>query len=230
VGTLAATELLSLWERAAACDPHERALELLGAALPDRGPEALAALDLGLRDWHLLRLRAALFGATLPCYGDCPHCAERLEIELDARAHADEPLPEAPEYLGGRGHRWRLPNTQDLIAAARRPSAEEAERLLFTRCLLEGAAPDAAALAEADAGLESLARARSLELELTCAACGGCWHLTFDAAGYLWEELNARALRLLDEVHQLALHYGWSERDILALGDARRQAYLARLQ
>jgi len=30
-------------------------------------------------------------------------------------------------------------------------------------------------------------------------------------------------------VHALARTYGWSEREILALGDARRQAYLERV-
>lgn len=34
---------------------------------------------------------------------------------------------------------------------------------------------------------------------------------------------------LLTEVHALALHYHWSERDILALPRARRRRYLALL-
>jgi hypothetical protein len=227
---LAATDLLSLWERAGARSAHERALELLGLALPDVTPDSRAALDLGLRDWHLLRLRAELFGYDLPCYGDCPHCGERLDITLDARAYACEPLPYAREFVDRGGSRWRLPNTLDLIAAARCADAEEAERVLFERCRIGGGAPDRATFTEVDDGLASIARARALELELTCAECAGTWALTFDPASFLWEELNARALTLLDEVHRLALHYGWSERDILALSEARRRAYLARLQ
>ncbi len=226
---LAATELLSLWERAGAQPVHERALELLGAALPDSAPEARAALDLGLRDWHLLRLRAGLFGFELNCYGDCPHCGERLDIALDARAYACETLPNAPEFVDTGGNRWRLPNTLDLIAAAHSPSADEAEHLLFVRCLVDGT-PDRGAFAEVDTGLAQLARARSLELALACGECAGTWTLNFDPASFLWEELNACALSLLDEVHQLAAHYGWSERDILALSEPRRRAYLARLQ
>jgi hypothetical protein len=34
------------------------------------------------------------------------------------------------------------------------------------------------------------------------------------------------AARLLEEVHVLALHYHWAERDILALTTARRGRYL----
>lgn len=227
---LAATDLLSLWERAGVRSAHERALELLGLALPDEAPEERAALDLGLRDWHLLRLRAELFGYDLPCYGDCPHCGERLDITLDAHDYACESLPHAREFVDRGGSRWRLPNTLDLIAAARNASPDEAERVLYERCRVGGGAPDRATFDEVDAGLALIARERSLELDLTCAECAGTWNLTFDPASFLWEELNARALTLLDEVHRLALHYGWSERDILALSEPRRSAYLARLQ
>jgi len=227
---LAAADLLSLWERAGARSAHERALELLGLALPDEAPEERAVLDLGLRDWHLLRLRAELFGYELPCYGDCPHCGERLDITLDARAYVRESLPHAREFVDRAGSRWRLPNTLDLIAAACSAGPDEAERVLYERCRVGGGTPDRATFTEVDAGLALIARERAFELELTCAECAGKWTLTFDPASFLWEELNAQALTLLDEVHRLALHYGWSERDILALSEQRRRAYLARLQ
>ena len=43
---------------------------------------------------------------------------------------------------------------------------------------------------------------------------------------YLWDEIDARARRLLDEVHALARTYCWSEEQILALSETRRRAYL----
>ena len=51
----------------------------------------------------------------------------------------------------------------------------------------------------------------------------------FDVPAYLWEELDVRARRLLDEVHALARSYGWAEREILALSEVRRNAYLDRV-
>ena len=39
----------------------------------------------------------------------------------------------------------------------------------------------------------------------------------------------SRAVQLLDEVHQLATAYGWTEAEILALSDTRRAAYLDRV-
>ena len=41
-----------------------------------------------------------------------------------------------------------------------------------------------------------------------------------------WTVVEAHARRLLGEVHRLARAYGWREHDVLALGAARRAAYL----
>jgi hypothetical protein len=38
-----------------------------------------------------------------------------------------------------------------------------------------------------------------------------------------------RVERLFDEVHRIATHYHWSERDILTLSWRRRGRYLARI-
>ena len=51
--------------------------------------------------------------------------------------------------------------------------------------------------------------------------------MQLDAGQLLWEEIEARALVLLREVHHLASAYGWSEAQILALTPARRASYLA---
>ncbi len=51
----------------------------------------------------------------------------------------------------------------------------------------------------------------------------------FDVGGFLWEEIDVRARRLLDEVHALARSYCWSERQILELSETRRRAYLERV-
>jgi hypothetical protein len=51
----------------------------------------------------------------------------------------------------------------------------------------------------------------------------------FDTATYLLQELDARAARLLEEVHALAFHYHWSEREILAMAPTRRERYLSLL-
>ena len=78
-------------------------------------------------------------------------------------------------------------------------------------------------------GLANVAAERQLQLGLACEACAGEWTLAFDSGAFLWEEIEARAMALLDDVHRLALAYGWSEQAILSMNESRRAAYLERL-
>ena len=65
-----------------------------------------------------------------------------------------------------------------------------------------------------------------VQLALACPACGHTWQATFDIVSFFWSEINAWAYHTLREVHGLALAYGWTETDILALSPQRRQLYL----
>ena len=66
-------------------------------------------------------------------------------------------------------------------------------------------------------------------LEAECAACGGRLSAPFDPGDYLDREVLVAHHGLLREVHTLALHYGWSERDILALPARSGGAYIGLL-
>jgi hypothetical protein len=65
---------------------------------------------------------------------------------------------------------------------------------------------------------------------LVCAACGAGWQAPFSVQGFLCQALGEWAGLLLDDVHELAAGYGWSEPEILALGPERRRGYLQRLR
>lgn len=77
-------------------------------------------------------------------------------------------------------------------------------------------------IAETVAAADPLA---DIALELVCPACGTAWGAPFDIVRFLWSELDAWALRILDDVHVLASRYGWSEVAILALTPQRRRHY-----
>jgi hypothetical protein len=227
--------LLELWEQARGLHPLDRALAMAGAAFPDAPREALAELSAGERDAVLLELRRAAFGARMPGYADCPRCGQRLEFTLDAeRVRLQAALP----HTAGRtvrlesGLAFRLPTSRDLARVAGEGGPEAAARRLADLCRVEaaddgGAAdwPDAV-LAEVEAAMAEADPQADVELDFDCAVCGHPWRVPFDVAGYVWEEIESRAGRLLVEVHALARAYGWTERDILALSDARRAAYL----
>ena len=134
------------------------------------------------------------------------------------------------------GLRFRLPTSRDLACVAGQQDADAAALVVLERCLV---APDpggvlaeselAPYLEQVEAAFEQADPWAELGLEFECEACGHAWTAPFDIAAFVWEEIEARARGLLDEIHLLAGAYGWSERAILGLSEARRAAYLERL-
>jgi len=226
---LSDTALLAIWERGRTGDAVARALLLLDAALPQLGLEDGAELTIGDRNAAILKLRRATFGDRLPGCVDCRQCGERLEFEFDPGE-----LPAASigarQFTLASGLRFRLPTSRDLAAAAESRDEDAAVEVLLRRCCLDAPAVawSADLLPAVEAEMAWLQQAADIEIGLVCAACGHGWSEPFDICGYFWDELEQRAARLLDDVHRLALVYGWDEQRILALSDVRRDAYLAR--
>lgn len=228
--------LLEVWEHGMARHPLDRALLLYAAAEPQADDHELADAPLGARNAALMALRRANFGERLSCWMDCPSCGERMEFDL-----RPEQLPEPGDGESTRegfevsGHRFRYPNTRHLAKLARTDGDFTAGRLLCA------CAEDATTLPTDEKALATLAPAveRAIELgdpwadlamDTPCPACGRQVETSLDIAAYLWEEIDTRARRLLDEVHVLASRYGWAESEILAMSAARRAHYLERLQ
>ena len=229
---LRAPDVLALWEQARARHAIDRALLLFAAACPDLPPDRLADLPLGQRNAALLRLRHCTFGPEVRAYIDCPGCGERMELALQVDMFLP---PEGEARTGGEvetdGFRFRLPTSRDLSALLGHADAESAAAHLLERCCV--ARPDGASapslrglLEKIEAGLEALDPGANIELSLVCESCAHAWTAPFDIAAVLWDEVDARARALLAAVHTLARAYGWSEGDVLALGEQRRAAYL----
>jgi hypothetical protein len=229
---LSPSDLLALWERGRGRHAIDRALLLFAAACPELAADRLADLPLGQRNAALLRLRHCTFGPEIPAYIDCPGCGERMEFALQGDMFLP---PEKEAHTGGEleadGFRFRLPTSRDLSALLGHADAESAAAHLLERCCVvrpDGAsAPSLHVLLETiEARLETLDPNADIELSLVCASCEHAWAAPFDIAAVLWDEVDARARALLAAVHTLARAYGWSERDVLALGEQRRSAYL----
>lgn len=225
--------------------PAERTTTLLARCLDRVGdapatPNDVRALTIGDREALLLHLRRLTFSDELRCVVTCPDCAEQMDIELDVRELLVEPYEDIGEDYDvtlvsdgiGRSVRVRLPTGRDQEDAAQLATddVEAARELLLCRCVEEldgndGRIPQAITdvLPQLLATLDPQAETR---LELECTGCRGAIEVLFDAGDFLFRELAACSSDLFREIHVLAFHYGWREREILRLPSARRRRYL----
>ena len=232
-------ELLRSWEVGLSLPPHERALLLLQVTHPATPADDLAQLSIGRRDALLLRVRESLFGPQFTSQAVCPHCGEQLEVNFDVPSILiDEPVIEDAQLcLDFRGHNivFRLPNSQDLAAVLAEPDISARQSTLLRRCIcpVSGNGTQLTTdqlpieVAESiESRMAELDPQANVELDLLCPGCRNCWLAPFEIVSFLWSEINAWAKRMLQEVHLLAISYGWSEHDILSMHPVRRQLYL----
>lgn len=241
---LPAVDVVRLWERGRHQHPVDRALTLLELADRRDSRDELSALSIGDRDRRLLELRRRIFGDRLDAETECPRCGQRVEIAIDAGqlaiAERDRPTPASVTIaVGALEIEVRPADSRDLAAAAVCATVDEARRKLLDRCVIratgDGASIGAGGLtdevaAEVAGALAELDPQANTELKLCCPQCHGTWDQSFDVGDFLWGEVVARARRLLRDVHVLAWAYGWSEREILSLSDARRHFYLEQVE
>lgn len=226
-------DLLELWERGRGASAVERALLLLGAADPALAEGARADRSLAQRDAEVLALRCRALGPRMQGLAACPRCGEQLEFEVDGGWLLASSSGVTEPTLSVGGLSFRLPCSRDLLATASIADEAQAAREVMRRCCLDPAAsvPWTDELVDqVERGLAERAGVADARMHLECAACSHAWEAPFDACAYVWEEFDRRAQVVLDDVHRLALCYGWDEQHILALSDARRSAYLARCE
>ncbi len=139
----------------------------------------------------------------------CLEIADLLDVA------PDEPDPRLPPF--------RVPSQADLDAVATLP-APEARTALLDRCV--GVPLDEAAADAVEAAMAVTDPLADITLSATCAACGASTAASVDPAAELQARL-ADPSGLIEDVHALALAYGWTEPDVLALPRPRRHDYLA---
>lgn len=237
---LSATELLDAASICRGSGVPDKGIYLATLGMTEQSFEACAALPIGTRDASILALRQAMFGDRIELSATCPQCAARLDVATTATALlAIERATNSPSCdvtIGGRRFDVRPINSVDLAAIGQIPDAEEARIELARRCLVPPEGEELPILLEAadvDAIGAVIARidpAGDPYAMLRCAECACEWDAPIDIANVLAREIEGAAEALLDEIHLLAQAYHWSEGAILALGQDRRRAYLARLQ
>jgi hypothetical protein len=238
---LTAAQILDLADAGRDADPVERGLLLLHLTGPLPAGVNPADLPVGQRDRRLIALRVTTLGAVARGRTWCPACGAHLQ----ARVHLPSVLAAPAETPGpysvvvdGRMVVFRLPTSDDLRIARSAAACGDgtgARHALLTACVrsVDGR-PDVelppglarevvAAMAATDALVD-------VTIRLTCAECGADWPEIFDIVTFFWAEIEARAVRLAADVHDLATAYGWSEPEILTLGPRRRERYLEQVR
>jgi hypothetical protein len=198
----------------------------------------------------LLELRARTFGARVSgsCCCERPGCGQRISLsfalrDLPVRALADKrpayrvALPDDGGGGSGRLVMVRLPSGGDqeavCDAVAAGVSGAGALRLLVGRCLVDD--PDGAGTAGELAPADLLAIERFLAdtapmVDLgVCVRCPECRSeitVELELQDFFFGELALSAEQLYRDIHHLALHYHWSEQDILTMPRPKRERYL----
>jgi hypothetical protein len=219
--------------------PVVRATELLlrciqsMEGLDEVDREAVERLVMGDREALLWQLRRLTLGerlqATLTC--PAPGCSAPMDLELSISDLLQSPYPDAsPNYeteYQGRRLRFRLPTGADLTALCDESDSERAVQLLLRACLEDGVAADGSEQLETVADLvEALDPQAELRMEVRCPECGESFTTLLDATRFLLQEIAQHADDLYRQIHSLALHYHWSEAEILALSPIKRRRYL----
>jgi hypothetical protein len=163
-----------------------------------------------------------------------PHRAARHTMTLSPAA-----LATAPDLAGDGEVHFRLPDGSDQEALSDLLARNEAEALtgLLVRCVEQlgpFASPDrdrlsalsAPARAEIEEEMRRLAPKVEQSIAAVCVGCGRTFLAPFDVQRFLLGELRTDTRSLYEEVHYLAYHYHWSEREIMELTRDKRHTYI----
>jgi hypothetical protein len=184
-----------------------------------------------------------------------PDCGKRVDIDFSIRdIPCRESVNKGPTYrmqlsaeaafkdTDGSEYReivFRLPNGGDQEKISPLVSENEAMALatLLGRCLVSigpFSSPEDEAIRrlsplarmEIEREMEAVAPKVDTTLGANCPECGREFAVPFDLQDFFFGELRLSRDLLYREVHYLAFHYHWSEREILEMPREKRRKYI----
>lgn len=216
-----------------------------------------AQMLVGDRDYLLLRLRQMNIGDYVHQVMRCPErsCGKKADVEFSVSELAVRSVdkvkpsygltlsrPALPDVPHSDQVRLRFPNGEDqeYVLSISDLNTGTANTKLFSRILLKvGQLTDIdeditralslKARVEITDFLRNQVPGPDLNIDIQCPYCGTDMSYPFDLHSFFFEELSLNTEQLFREVHHLAYHYHWSERDILELSRGKRQRYIGLL-
>lgn len=200
------------------------------------------------RDYLVVKAREMTFGPKVDAVLGCqnPSCGEPLDVSFMLDQLHFEPRPAGARFFTADLSpevEMRLPTggDQEAVAALCRVDEDRALTLLLARCLrrvgecadvdegfVEGLAPGLRR--EIEAEMMRRSPQVNVELEGFCPECGAPFSTALDFTAFFAAEMRNGLAALEREVHLLARHYHWSEREILSLPRRKRGRYLSLLR
>jgi hypothetical protein len=231
--SLTQADFLALWETGRSLHPLDQGVLAVRTAFPEVQDD-VADWPIGRRNRALAEVRCASFGTAFGGWTACRGCGEQLEFNLDGRSLMQMPAADSQASVTVQGQRYRLPTSRDLATVVDEPDPARAARRLLRQCCDSADVPESG-WSDEQVGLvgDCMAEADPLAqilLGFDCPGCGMHFDESLDLPSFLWTEVEARATRLLLDVHVLASAYGWSEAEVLGLSPARRAVYLKMVQ
>lgn len=227
---LDAATLIDLADHATLHSVAQWSVAVLLAGFPGMTRDQALALPLGTRDRLVMQLRAARFGPRIDAQPVCADCGAPFELILRAEdiglgRDAPEAAPDPrPVKVDGRQVTLRPVTLADLLAVETVADPARAASLLAAR-VGGPEAPDLPPQA-LDEALEALDPAADIWLASDCPECAAPQRIAFDPVHFMVREIGYLARQLMRDVADIARVFKWSERDILALPEMRREFYL----
>jgi hypothetical protein len=208
------------------------------ARTDDGAPVDAAGLSVTDFEALLLAIRQSVLGDVIRAEAICqvPDCRARADVSFRISDYLASHAGRTPRGIESHGEGWfrltgkdlrfRLPTGADLLAIEHEPAPY---RTLVRRCIDPPDAPENLRR-RAESAMGALAPALSRKLPAECPECHAPLNVYFEATSFVLREVCARAAGIYQDVHLLALHYGWPEEKILALPQSRRTEYVELLR
>jgi hypothetical protein len=193
-------------------------------------------LSVGKRVECLLVLAAGEPGAALGFPFKCAGCGQEIELELTLREISEmqgeaDLIEMVGVDIGGRRMEFRKPTGRDQEMWGKMIFSDErdaAAGMIGTLAALPGSfealQPDE--LSAVEEGLDEADPLVNFSCRVSCGECGELNEHETDLTETALGLLNRARNQLVITVHRLASHYHWSEQEIFAVPDWRRQQYL----
>ena len=195
--------------------------------------ELIASLCSGDRQYLILQLEAFMNPASKWLTIDCHACDELIQLELIPGTLPVKPagqyFPITITQLSIGEVSLRVPNGADEEALLQQPDSEKIrlKHLLNRLILKSNKSVDIEQFSTDDLDiidqtLEGMMPQPSMEISTACPYCNSQQEITLD----IYEWMNDKSTDIDNDIHQLAINYHWSEKEILALPKTRRKHYL----